>query len=78
MKSVQVEELFSLDGDSFEALEYETDHVEGKRLMWCRPVYGLVFLFKYTAASRHAGDAAPAEDTSVFFANQVCLPYATY
>jgi len=52
---VQVEEIFSLEGDSFEDI---------------RPVYGLIFLFKYTDKSAEsAGKVVNANN--IFFAKQV-------
>ena len=36
-----------------------------------RPVYGLVFLFKYQSAPQLASPPAAADDSRVFFAQQV-------
>ncbi len=61
VKGVQMEEIYSLDDDTFAALP---------------KVYGLVFLFKWRATDYRA-DSRPtlhfSEYPNLFFAKQVCL-----
>jgi len=54
VKGVQVEEIYALDKDMIEAL---------------RPVYGLIFLFKYQF--EHKDTREPCEAPNVYFAKQV-------
>ena len=55
-KDLQVEELYSLDDDSLAAI---------------KPIYGLVFLFKWQEAPEDAASPVISEDPGIFFANQV-------
>eukprot|EP00208_Stichococcus_sp_RCC1054_P001566 CAMPEP_0206145270 /NCGR_PEP_ID=MMETSP1473-20131121/26851_1 /ASSEMBLY_ACC=CAM_ASM_001109 /TAXON_ID=1461547 /ORGANISM="Stichococcus sp, Strain RCC1054" /LENGTH=304 /DNA_ID=CAMNT_0053541415 /DNA_START=206 /DNA_END=1116 /DNA_ORIENTATION=- len=56
VRDVQVEELYSLESEALQALQ---------------PVHGLVFLFKYQSAPALETPPAAADDSRVFFAQQV-------
>lgn len=56
VKGVQVEEIYSLDDDSFSHL---------------KPVYGLIFLFKWVKQNDSGAPVQYVDDPSIFFANQV-------
>ena len=79
VKGAQVEELYALDADLLGQLKYFPFPLHDHYFIFslkanclfccCRPVYGLIFLFKWVADKEQRG--TPVDPSNVFFARQV-------
>ena len=74
VKNIKIQEIFGLDDESLLYLPYASPscHLNCCWLLWSKPVYGLIFLFKYRDDDADEDEDAPKCPKHVWFANQVC------